>query len=43
MNQSIKYIFLGNIDKKVIIGTYPLKNDKYIQSYKKNQMEFLIV
>ena len=33
MNQSIKYIFLGNIDKKVIIGTYPLKNDKYIQSY----------
>lgn len=33
MNQFIKYIFLGNIDKKVIIGTYPLKNDKYIQSY----------
>ncbi len=33
MNQLIKYIFLGNIDKKVIIGTYPLKNDKYIQSY----------
>ena len=40
MNQSIKYIFLGNIDKKVIIGTYPLKNDKYIQSYYNKSKKF---
>ena len=28
----IKYIFIGNIDKKVIIGTYPIKNDKEMQN-----------
>ena len=31
----IKYIFIGNIDKKVIIGTYPFKKDKEIQNYHK--------
>ena len=31
MNQYIKYIFIGNIEKKVIIGTYPIKNDKNIK------------
>ncbi len=31
----IKYIFIGNIDKKVIVGTYPFKKDKEIQNYHK--------
>jgi hypothetical protein len=33
MNQYIKYIFIGNIEKKVIIGTYPIKNDKNIKTH----------
>ena len=41
MNQFIKYIFLGNIDKKVIIGTYPIKKDKQIENcYKKSKVIF---
>ena len=35
MNQFIKYIFLENIDKKVIIETYQIKKNKQIENYYK--------